>query len=561
MSKCLQCGEREYAAFNGSARCEQCPSDSQRVVNSPGESIEECQCGEGYFRQEADEGFTCAMCPVGAVCLGGNMPPEATVGWWANVGQWPPVYHECIEVRGMSSTRCKGGSTSNQCAPNHKGPLCAQCESRHFVSASGRCTPCSDSGNLAAAIGIVTGVVFIGLPTSYILYSRMRVAWQHRSTTVFKILVAYYQILSVTRTGFHFDWPHTFHTVLEVISVAGLDINFDATQCATPLNYYEQVLTTTLLPPAAVLVGISSLKLVKRHMHPKQLESEHIYSTFICGLLLVVFAPVSRAMTQMFTCTSLSGEKQYLLADVSLECYTPEHYGWISYAVAGMVVYSMGIPAYFLLRLWRDRRANRLPLAILTQSYEDGFWWYESVELSRRFVLTNISTIVNPGTSVQLGFLITASLFFLCVHLQARPYRDHFCDKLSTATHVQLLLVLIFGLAFYQTGEEEENAAAEGVLVLMVLSSSIFLLVMLVVTSYQKRVLQQNLATKVTDEQKRLALALANSLAEESSGFEAEIIDEQQLLLTANCALCRLPSTLLGESMHGETVSTRFLVF
>ena len=53
----------------------------------------------------------------------------------------------------------------------------------------------------------------------------------------------------------------------------------------------------------------------------------------------------------------------------------------------------VGIPVYFFLRLYMDRRANRLPLAILTASYEDQFWWYECVEV-RVYFLNHVISII-----------------------------------------------------------------------------------------------------------------------------------------------------------------------
>ena len=67
---------------------------------------------------------------------------------------------------------------------------------------------------------------------------------------------------------------------------------------------------------------------------------------------------------------------------MSLECDTPTHKGFVAYAVLCTLVYSVGTPVGFFLLTWRDRKANRQPLAILTQSYESMFYWYECAEVS-----------------------------------------------------------------------------------------------------------------------------------------------------------------------------------
>lgn len=463
----------------------------------------------------------------------------------------------------MNADRCKGGPQS-QCDEGLGGPICGICKTHHFINSHGRCIPCTDTHTLATEVGIVAAFVVLVLLGAYIVYGKLREAWQQRCTTLTKIFVCYYQILSVTRTSFHFAWPRTFRQVLEVVSVLGLEVSFGSAKCLAPLNYYHQLLLTTLLPVTTILVGALCLmpfKILRRKYRQKQglelLDTGMSYSTLVCGLLLCAYAPVSRTITQIFLCTDKLDGMSYLLADLSLECGTATYLVWIAYALVSMLLYCVGIPAYFFLRLWRDRRNNRDTLAILTQSYEDEWWFYEVVELLRKFFLASIATVL-PRPNTRVGFATLLSLLFLCLHLTLAPFRDKFCNSIQTMVQIQLLCVLIFGNVFFHPGQAQPTTVVEeAMLIVAIFASTVLLFVTVVVAYYKKARLQwqlQQLQKGITEEDKQQLQQLTDLMQSDVILANYQIDSNEVLLLNM------LGSGSFGVVFQGDYLGTQVAV-
>ena len=106
------------------------------------------------------------------------------------------------------------------------------------------------------------------------------------------------------------------------MSILAFDVNFPGLECADSWNYYHFFLLSTLLPIAIILVGASLLKIVLRcanRYNWRHHLMESPIAAFTCGFLVLVYAPVSKAIANIFVCTELLGGVQYLLADVTLQ--------------------------------------------------------------------------------------------------------------------------------------------------------------------------------------------------------------------------------------------------
>lgn len=113
-----------------------------------------------------------------------------------------------------------------------------------------------------------------------------------------------------------------FKQFLQWMSILALDVNFPGLECADSWNYYHFFLLSTLLPISIILVGASLLKIVVRCAKKYNLR-HHLMdkptATFSCGFLVLIYAPVSKAIASIFVCTEPLGGVQYLLADVTLQ--------------------------------------------------------------------------------------------------------------------------------------------------------------------------------------------------------------------------------------------------
>ena len=155
-------------------------------------------------------------------------------------------------------------------------------------------------------------------------------------------------------------------------------------------------------------------------------------------------------------------------------------------ATASLFVYCLGIPfaIYILCRILctSDKHEDRRRVALLTASYQPGFWWMESAELIKKFFLTSvilkarcihfdvprqypcficmyllteslrlcaIVAQVAPDTVIQLWFgavLMAASCIF---YTRFNPFRDDICALVQIATQLQLFFTFMTAFIFF----------------------------------------------------------------------------------------------------------------
>jgi len=140
--------------------------------------------------------------------------------------------------------------------------------------------------------------------------------------------------------------------------------NFDALKfmnvgCMFPTSFYSKLLVSTVLPIALsiliLLVWFISHNLGRKSEVQKN-ELNDKATTFFLTLTYIVFPSVSTTVFDTFNCIQFGEDENYYLAsDKSIVCYTDEHELAQLYATFMIAVYPVGIPALYLVALWRKR--------------------------------------------------------------------------------------------------------------------------------------------------------------------------------------------------------------
>ena len=74
-----------------------------------------------------------------------------------------------------------------------------------------------------------------------------------------------------------------------------------------------------------------------------------------------------------------------LYDDPSVTCYDATWFGWAAVAICAVVVYCLGMPlAFWLLARRYHGSPHRRRVLLLLNSYREGFWWFEAVDLLRK---------------------------------------------------------------------------------------------------------------------------------------------------------------------------------
>uniref|UniRef100_A0A0G4I344 C2H2-type domain-containing protein n=1 Tax=Chromera velia CCMP2878 TaxID=1169474 RepID=A0A0G4I344_9ALVE len=162
-------------------------------------------------------------------------------------------------------------------------------------------------------------------------------------------------------------------------------------------------------------------------------------------ITVFLFYPMmTRKFLDNLACTS--GEKgsnifkhPRLRADLSLYCFGEEHLPFYRVALAGVFIWSLGIPLGWFLVLKRNRLYLHAPMVrsrfgFLFVGYETAFYWWE-VWTTLRKVLVELPIVI-PGIEMNVIYCLLLIISVLSLSLQAHcePFDNRafkVCDKLE----------------------------------------------------------------------------------------------------------------------------------
>lgn len=263
-----------------------------------------------------------------------------------------------------------------------------------------------------------------------LLWMRRRLlpeAWPRQISTVLKIIIGYLQMLRVFARMTCVQWPPIFHNFLEamsnMISVLGIGVWVDEAlmpyACHFAMTAYDYLWIAMLMPiicsiamavlaAAASLVKLSlgadgSFVTLYRSLRPR-LWHLHFW------LFLLLYPSISREVLSIFLCTAV-GDEYFLNSDTRLKCYANGWGSWAFLASLGLCFYSIGLPLFaFLLTLYHRRTSNmqkrawlRIRIELLLASYNEENWYFESIDLLRKLLLTGTQRTKAFTDSVRMS--------------------------------------------------------------------------------------------------------------------------------------------------------------
>jgi len=166
-------------------------------------------------------------------------------------------------------------------------------------------------------------------------------------------------------------------------------------------------------------------------------------------LFFFVYPIVTRLAFGAFSCYDFD-EGHWLKADVSIRCFSDRHHSARWLASVAIVIYPIGLLLLNSSLLFFARHAilhsQPTPLsraiAFLYRDYEVHMFWWEVVEMVRRFVLVGLMVLMQ-GTMVQLAVGIFLSAAFLLLQLLARPYQNWADDLIASVASFSLQVLLV----------------------------------------------------------------------------------------------------------------------
>lgn len=133
-----------------------------------------------------------------------------------------------------------------------------------------------------------------------------------------------------------------------------------------------------------------------------------------------------------------------------------------------LMLYSVGIPCFFFLLLYRDRRSNgdtREPeeqprlraslvapasnpsrsnnLGFMTKEYKPQYYWFELVEYTKKLMMTGVLMKAAQGSISQIFFGLIISFLYFALVARCMPYRDRRVNVIRIVGELQLFLTML----------------------------------------------------------------------------------------------------------------------
>ena len=178
---------------------------------------------------------------------------------------------------------------------------------------------------------------------------------------------------------------------------------------------------------------------------------------FALRIAFFAYPFVSRKAFAVFSCHDFGVEVgKWLVADVGLQCGSPEHESAKHLALFGICLYPVGLLLMNAALLFCARRSIRrgLPsmladaIAFLHHEFQPQFFWWELCEMVRRFFLVGVMVVVKPGSLGQLSLATLFSFLYLVVQLQAAPYAKVFDNYVALVASIGLVGIFLCAVIF-----------------------------------------------------------------------------------------------------------------
>jgi hypothetical protein len=189
----------------------------------------------------------------------------------------------------------------------------------------------------------------------------------------------------------------------------------------------------------------------------------------------IIFLLYPGIVTRVFTtlkCKTI-GDKQYLMADYSVVCWEGEHTIYSSTMILFTLLYVLGIPLGSTLLLYCNRhkfiahkidRTNEKSIkkseffiavfGSLFEAYEEKYYWFETVIMIQKCLLTGGLVLVAPGSSTQILVGLVIALIFYTIVLTTQPYAENEEDMMESIATASTVGTLLIGFALKASESE-----------------------------------------------------------------------------------------------------------
>ena len=444
------------------------------------------------------DGPKCEPCPLGADCVADGITIFSLP---LRPGFFRPSrlstdVRRCPDAGSGQNSACGGSNASADaaaysiCADGLEGTYCKLCSSnvatstavtvtsvtdvssgessssssysgrRYFIGptadAPAQCVSCEGLGGLSVLVVALVLLAVVSIISARLLIKKKapaaydyanRIATAARLTAMLKILIGYYMIASRVDSVYDVPLPEAVVSLLAFFKV-GISLGLDGLTAPFECmgGYATRLGIWLILPPALTALIVLGAAIKKRRDGTKLLTTS---LPLVLRAFFLLYPIVTNVAFEAFDCIEFD-EGAWLRADVSIDCTDAVSVGGPrAMAFVGILLYPIGMLCFNAFILWRVRKsaAGDAPHTVLSsaaaflyEGYEPYLFWWELVEMLKRFLLVGLFLLVQAGSLTQLLLGGVACTLFMFAQVQARPFKSARDNSLANSTSVALLL-------------------------------------------------------------------------------------------------------------------------
>jgi hypothetical protein len=519
---CALCPTGMYKdEFSNTQQCQTCPTTTSTAAGIA-DSVDSCQCEAGLydFRSTFIEcveddwagdlspqlkGETqCIPCPSCVQCFGDGAM-HLREGYWAFPAidrHYPHSYFNSLgevspadELSVITAYRCEtpgtctGGAIDggSGCVEGAEGPTCASCKVGYTRTEKG-CESCAsvyaestvnmDAQDTLLLVALVAFAAFLG----FVMIKQAKA----EDVLKLKILIGFGQVIQSFSSTYNVRWPANLRTFIDMFAVFSFDLfSMGNTECSMPWSrsFYGRFVATVLTPIGlvALIWLLWKVQLMKSHRRRKRAGAtsplEHkIGDIEISGqwasraffILVLTYLQVSSTIMDVFKCrqfepTPGSSVRVVLEADMSIQCNEGQYMTLKMAAIVGVFLYPIGVPVFFVLLLWRERKhihdsVNQKKYGFLFGDYMAVYFLWEVWDLGRKLMLSGLLMFFKRGSVSQLLVAMVIALFALELQLRLMPYKSFMANVIQLAAFNAILLNLVGAMLL----KVDDSASVDG---------------------------------------------------------------------------------------------------
>jgi cysteine-rich repeat protein len=453
-AECQRCPVNGYTPVNGTAVCQTCPRGSDTLRAAVAATLEDCHCSAGFYVSTGNgTGVECKACKPGGLCAGQSAPAVPLPGFWADPDVVDGDFTRCTD-----DTACPGGA-AGACGRGYKGIRCGACV-QGFYLFNGRCVPCpKGAGWRFVFLGFA--VVFM---TALTVIITRRGGRQQQLLATFTCASSFMQIIGIVLT-MNLQWPKKLKEIIGLITFPfNLNMDVVATECSMSAGYDLKYFITMTLPfffAVELLLfygvfAIGALFKARKAGNEAAFKSlrhsrQALVNAFILILTLLHMVLASSSL-QLFDCTPRNALGQSFLDSApAKQCYGKWWFRRVPFAVAGVILYALGIPFFIGYLSWKLQRMKKLKSAVFRRYFSSFSGKYrrelpawESVVMIRELGVVLSRSMFSDVPMMQAVGGLASLVVGLTLHVQMRPLQEKRTNRLETAL-LSVCTAVLFG--------------------------------------------------------------------------------------------------------------------